>query len=132
MADSNRSDPKRGAELAAILAQYCATIGASPGPHHIAAAVMALQKAARSAKRQPENACNYGYRDEAAEARAMKRLDRAQDKLNLVLLGLISGGLPAAEYAPTVELGGDPRGPCASLHIPGQRGDGWGDGFAIY
>lgn len=131
MADSNRSDPKRGAELAAILAQYCATIGASPGPHHIAAAVMALQKAARSAKRQAENACNYGYRDDAAEARAVKRQDRAQDKLNTALLGLIGGGLPA-ERAPAAELGGDPRGPCARLHIPGQRGDGWGDGFAIY
>ena len=131
MADSNRSDPKRGAELAAVLAQYCATIGASPGPHHIAAAVMALQKAARSAKRQAEHACNYGYRDGAHEARATKRQDRAQDRLSLVLLGLIGGGLPA-ERAPTVELGGDPRGPCARLHIPGQRGDGWGDGFAIY
>lgn len=132
MADSNRSDPKRAAELAAILAQYCASIGASPGPHHIAAAVMALQKAARSAKRQAERACDYGYRDEAAEARATKRQARAQEKLNLALRALANGGTLAAEYAPTVELGGDPRGPCASLHIPGRRGDGWGAGFAIY
>ena len=130
MADSNRSDPKRGAELAAIIAQYCASIGASPGPHHIAAAVMALQKAARSAKRQAERACDYGYRDDAHEARAMKRQVRAQDKLAEQLAELVHAAEAAA--LPTVELGGDPRGPCARLKIPGQRGDGWGGGFAIY
>ena len=37
-----------------------------------------------------------------------------------------------AEAPPTVEMGGVPRGPCATLHIPGRRGDGWGAGFAIY
>lgn len=127
MADSNRSSASRAAELAAILAQYCTGIGASPGPRHIAAAVMALQKAARSAKRQAEHACNYGYRDDAHEARALKRQARAQDKL-AEQLAQLTGGVLACR----VELGGDPRGPCARLHVPGQRGDGWGDGYGIY
>ena len=134
MADSNRSSASRAAEMAAILAQYCASIGANPPPFRIAAAVMAMQKAARSAKRQAEHACNYGYRDDAAEARATKRIDRAEARLGEMLAALAQGATYGADpaSAPTVELGGDPRGPCASLHIPGQRGDGWGDGFAIY
>jgi hypothetical protein len=31
-----------------------------------------------------------------------------------------------------VKLGGDPRGRCASLLLPGVFGDGWGDGFSIF
>lgn len=124
MADSNRSSASRAAELAAILAQYCASLGVNnPPPFRIAAAVMAMQKAARSAKR----ACSYSYRDDAAEARATKRQVRAQDKLAEQLAQLTGGVLKCR-----VELGGDPRGPCATLHIPGQRGDGWGDGYGIY
>ena len=43
-----------------------------------------------------------------------------------------SGLVEARAAAPAAQLGGDPPGPCARLHIPGQRGDSWGDGFAIY
>lgn len=131
MADMNRSSPERAAELAAILALYLAQeLRVSAHPHRIAKVAMAMQKAARSAKRQAEHVCNkYGYRDDAHEARGMRRRDRVQEQINEMLRELVKG----AEYAPTVELGGDPRGPCAWLKIPGQRGDGWGgEGYAIY
>ena len=130
-----RSDPHRAAELAAVLTAYlCTELRLQPAPHKVAKVVCAMQKAARSAKRQAEHACNYGYRDDAHMARTMRRQDRTQARLNIALLDLAEGGAHSTvePYAPTVELGGDPRGPCARLHIPGQRGDGWGDGWAIY
>lgn len=123
-----RSDPRRAAELACILTLYASSVGVAVKPHLLADAVAAMQKAARSAKRQAEHACNYGYRDDAHEARAMKRRDREQTRINDMLCAFAA----SAEARATVELGGDPRGPCARLHIPGQRGDGWGEGFAIY
>lgn len=140
-----RSDPRRAAELACILTLYATRVGAEVKPHILADTVAAMQKAARSAKRQAEHACNYGYPTEAAEARAFKRQEREQAKLNDMLANMVRAdasevpiitdtkGIPAlATAGPTVELGGDPRGPCAVLHIPGQRGDGWGEGFGIY
>jgi hypothetical protein len=36
------------------------------------------------------------------------------------------------EHPARVELGGDPRGACAWLKVPGLEGDGFGDGFGIY
>jgi len=123
-----RSDPRRAAELACILTLYASSVGAAVKPHLLADTVAAMQKAARAAKRQAEHACNYGYPTEAAEEHAMKRQDREQRKLNDMLCAFAA----SAEARATVELGGDPRGPCARLHIPGQRGDGWGEGFAIY
>ena len=128
--DSYRSDPKRAAELAAVLTQHVILQGAAAKPYLIADAVMAMQKAARSAKRQAEHACNFGYRDDAHEARSMNRVHRAQHNVNVGLTALF--GTDNVDVVPTIELGGDPRGPCARLHIPGQRGDGWGDGFAVY
>lgn len=129
-----RSDPRRAAELACILTLYASSVGATVKPHLLADAVAAMQKAARAAKRQAEHECNYSYPDEAAEARAMKRQDRQQTQLNGMLAAIVEHATHGAEAPnlPHVELGGDPRGPCARLHIPGQRGDGWGEGFAIY
>ena len=132
MSDTFRSSPERAAELAAILANYAHSCGMHAGPHRIARVVVAMQKAARSAKRRGEHACNYGLDDkqEAAQQRWHTRTETAH---NLQLLELVDGGTFAAEHAPTVELGGDPRGPCAKLRVPGQRGDGFGaDGFGIY
>lgn len=122
-----RSDPRRAAELAAYLTAHLACRGLPCHPHHIADTVAAMQKAARAAKTAAENACNYPQ-TEAQEARAEKRGARAQAHLNESLRLLFGDNLEA----PTVTLGGDPRGPCAMLHIPGERGDGWGDGFGIY
>lgn len=122
---TRKESAHRAAELAVYLARYAPDAPA----HHIAKVVTDLQAAARGAKRQAEFECNYGYRTEVEAERASKRQDRKVDKLNAALAALMRD---SATPAPTVELGGDPRGPCARLHIPGQRGDGWGDGFAIY
>jgi hypothetical protein len=124
-----RSDPKRAAELAVILALYAAERLRPPAPHKVASLVCEMQAAARSSKRAAENACNYPM-SEAQQARAAKREERAQLKINAALATLVAPVNPPE--LPTIELGGDPRGPCARLHIPGQRGDGWGDGFAVY
>jgi hypothetical protein len=40
--------------------------------------------------------------------------------------------LLSTENLARVQLGGDARGRCAALLLPGVAGDGWGDGFAIY
>lgn len=128
--DTFRSDPRRAAELATVLTLYAVQVGATVKPHLMADAIMAMQKAARSAKRQAEHVCNYGYPTEAAEARAFKRRDKAQHKLNMLLVPLF--GTDNVDIVPRVELGGGPRSPCATLHVPGQRGDGWGEGFGIY
>lgn len=128
MTDPFRSDPKRAAELAVILAMHAHSCGTSTAPHRIAELVVTMQKAARGAKRKAEwECCDHSYSGEWG-ARAEGRQANTQAKINAALLALYDG----RDDAPTIELGGDPRGPCARLHIPGQRGDGWGDGFAIY
>jgi hypothetical protein len=124
-----RSDPERAAELAVILAIYARDCGADPVPHKVASLVCEMQAAARSAKRAAENACNYPM-SEAQQARAAKREEKAQTNINAALRDAMR--VPGHEVGPRIELGGDPRGPCARLHIPGQRGDSWGDGFAVY
>lgn len=129
--DSYRSDPERAAQLAVYLALHAVVRGGDKSPTRIGALVAEMQKAARSTKRQAENACNYPM-SEAQQERAAKRQDRAQAFLNAGLRHLVPEGANHDCDAPTIELGGDPRGPCAVLHIPGQRGDGWGDGFAVY
>ncbi|OYT68906.1 MAG: hypothetical protein CFK52_14280, partial [Chloracidobacterium sp. CP2_5A] len=74
-------------------------------------------------------ACTYGG-DEAAEARAAKREARCEAAFAAAIREALA--LDPVEEAPRITLGGDPRGPCGRLHIPGLRGDGWGEGFALY
>jgi len=151
--DNFRSDPERAAQLAVYLAIHSQKCGVTPAPGLIARTVVAMQKAARSAKRAAEYAAEYAcngpatpggmsiewYRTrqkefELQQARAEKRLARDTERLNFDLCALM--GYPQLDEPPTtpptVTLGGDPRGSCGTLHIPGQPGDGWGDGFAIY
>lgn len=107
----------RAAKLAAILArQY-------PGMDETAVAVLVskMQKAARIAKKWELKCCNDTL-DEAAQDSGQNRLQKLQDQIN----GTLSTG------SVKISLGGDPRGPCASMIVSGQRGDGWGDGYAIY
>lgn len=131
---TRRHEGSRSAYLGAILAAYVAKCGSEPNPHRIALIVEDMQRATRAAKNWGVRCCNEPM-TEAQEARGAKREGKAQEAINAALRELI----PARDkpngdyaYAPTVELGGDPRGPCGRLHIPGQRGDGWGEGFAIY
>lgn len=127
--DSYRSDPERAAELACILALCAVKHGATVKPHIVATLVGEMQKAARSAKRQAEHECDYQATD-AQAMRAATRRHRAQSRINAALCAIM--GADDVDTVPAIKLGGDPRGPCATLHIPGQRGDGWGDGFAVY
>lgn len=124
-----RSDPLRAAQLAALLAVHSAECGMIPAPHRIAATVIAMQKAARAAKRWAETECSYPT-TEKQQRLAQAREARDTANITAELRAMVT--VQSADKAPTIELGGDPRGPCARLHIPGQRGDGWGDGFAIY
>ena len=134
----------RAAELAALLARHyqAAPVGA------IAAVVDDMQRAARAAKRHAEALCSYEW----AEARApvwTRQESRAAERINarLARIRLQPVDMPAMpphatgcdgdgyELHPapaSIRLGGDPRGPCGYLSIPGLPGDGWGDGFAIY
>ncbi len=117
----------RGATLGVLIAQAAARLEVAnmPGPHRIAVIVGKMRSYARQAKRAAEAACNYNA-SERTENMRRARLERHQAEVNAWL----------AEYglAPElrVSLGGDPRGCCGKLHIEGERGDGWGDGFAIY
>jgi hypothetical protein len=128
---TRRHEGSRSAYLGAILAAYVAKCGATPSPVFIGRLVEDMQRAARASKGWEERRCNEPM-TEAQTERGEKRIQRMQDKINAGLLALVDGGTLAAEYAPTVDLGGDVRGPCGVLLIPGQENDGCGDGFAIY
>jgi len=121
----------RAAELAALLARHYP----AATPDRVAFAVLAMQRAARAAKRFAEDRCNYDL-GEAREARRQRREDAAEAAVNAWLasryLSPASAADEAHESPARLALGGDPRGACGRLHIPGQRGDGWGDGFAVY
>lgn len=108
----------RAAELGAVLARHHASLT----PHHAALLVASMQSAARTAKNWEVRRCNEPMSEEQEES-GHARLQRLQDGINAKL---------AEVGTATVSLGGDPRGPCARLAIPGERGDGWGDGYAIY
>ena len=112
----------RAAELGALLARHYP----EARPHMIARAVFDMQAAARMAVRHEVNRCNYPM-SEAQALRGYSRLRKVEAAINAALADFAAG----RDHA-TVNLGGDPRGACASLLIPGSRGDGWGDGFAIY
>ena len=127
----------RAATLAAILARHYP----NAMPHRVALAVDAMQRAARSARQFETHRCHYPV-TEAQEARGQNRTAKAQAAINATLARARlfvnqHGNTPDHDDTPhaapaTVSLGGDPRGPCGSLMVPGLRGDGWGDGFAIY
>lgn len=127
--DTFRSDPERAAQLAVYLAMHCAACGVAPSPVRISRAVVAMQKAARSAKRWELFSSNERHTEETEEKNE-RRLINMQDKLNAELRAMVTA--QHAGQAPTISLGGDCRGHCAHLRIPGMPGDGWDDSFAIY
>jgi len=119
----------RAAYLAHALGQYSAeyTISSTRSPHVVAGLVLDMQRAARSAVTYETNRCSYPM-TEAQEERAQRRIERLEAGINARLAAAWPGS------PPVLSLGGDPRGPCARLKVPGQRGDGWNadDGFAVY
>ena len=130
----------RAAELAVILARHYPD--ARPG--WVASVVLEMQRITKAAKRHAEAACSYEWAEQHAAKWAAQE-DRAAAMINT---RLSTRGFPFETEemlrspksvnhflhpAPaTVTLGGDPRGPCGRLMMPGQRGDGWGEGYAIY
>lgn len=130
MTTKRRHEGSRSAYLGAILATYAANAGAEISPHQIGLAVEDMQRATRAAKNWEVRRCNEPM-SEAQEERGHKRIERMQDAINATLARFGQHGADAGSGC-KVDLGGDPRGACGRLHIPGQRGDGWGDGFAIY
>lgn len=129
----SKQSTERAAELAALLARHY------PEAPYVAVArvVLAMQKAARVAVRWETRRCNEPMTEEQDD-RGRRRLARLAVRLDDVLA---TAGLRGAAYPgdrpkhgdpACVRLGGDPRGACAYLIVPGERGDGWGAGFAIY
>jgi hypothetical protein len=131
-----RPDPNtpafRAAELGALLARHypAAPVG------RIATVVNQMQSAARAAKSWEERRCNHDMAWEVA-AKGERTIERTRSLLNEVLKASdmcpngYSNGVTHSDPA-RISLGGDCRGACGSLHIPGLSGDGWGNGFAIY
>jgi hypothetical protein len=127
-----KSDPKRAAELGALLARHYPLASI----HCVALAVREMQGAARTAVAWEVKRCNVPMR-EGEDERGTAQLERLEGRLNAMLdhakLHAHPVGEPAVmEHPARVELGGDPRGACAWLKVPGLEGDGFGDGFGIY
>ena len=136
-----RKDPPRAATLAAVLARALP----EASPHRIALAVGAVTHAAKAHRWVAEARCNYNF-TEAQETRQDRRLERLETEA-WAMLGLAADshcphearGRDVIEWVKghlagrvRLEFGGDPRGCCGSLIVSDMRGDGWGDGFAIY
>lgn len=125
--------PTRAAELAAMLAQ------AYPAarPAMVARVMVEAVKLARYAKARAELECSYPMTEENIN-RAARRIERAAARINASLADACMGEGDASvkrdpQHAPTCEFGGDPRGCCGKLIVPGLAGDGWGrDGFPLY
>ena len=135
MSTTNENSPAfRAAQLGALLARhYPESI-----PFRISRIVSEMQAATRAARNWETRRCNDPM-TEAQEERGTWRIEALQLRINFALgyANITPGALTPCEVdahpAPAyVKLGGDPRGPCGSLIIPGMPGDGWGDGFAIY
>jgi hypothetical protein len=128
MANFKNDTRYRAASLGALLGRHYP----AATPHRIASIVCAMQQAAKRAKSWELRRCNYGM-DEKTEERGYARLEKLQASLNASLCDESIMVRREGYHGPaTVSLGGDPRGPGARLSIPGQAGDGWGEGFAIY
>lgn len=126
---TRRIDGSRSAHLGALLAFQAAKIGADVPAYQLGRIVEDMQRATRAAKAAGVRLCNEQM-SEAQSDRLMNRTHKAEGAINAHLVELF--GTDDVDLCPRVDLGGDPRGPCGRLHIPGQRGDGWGEGFAIY
>ena len=130
---SNRPDPTRAAELAAILAQKYPL----SRPVMVARAMVEAVKLARYAKARAELECSYPMTEENCN-RAARRIERAAARINASLADACMGDADASmkrdpAHAPMCEFGGDPRGACGRLRVPNMDGDGWGrDGFPLY
>lgn len=134
MSNTENDSRYRAAQLGALLARHYP----DAAPHMIARVVFDMQQAAKKAVRFAGLQAN-GPLTEDGFHRYEAQQDKREAAINAALAAatLFTSDAPYELLTPradppTVELGGDPRGPCARLHIPGQGGDGMGEGFAIY
>lgn len=113
----------RTAFIAALLMERCTFMTAGEtverlSPHHAEAYAAEFVRLARSIHHLCEAACNY----ELSQAQE-SRLENLRNRFTRLANAL---GFEA-------ETGGDPRGPCARLIDPDdRRGDGFGEGWAVY
>jgi len=116
---------ERAAVLAALLMRHA---NGNANPYQIAAVVARMQKAARATRLAEMRACNVALTEKQQQAQEMKR-NKAQEDINTTLRFLFRDHAEP----PTILLGGDPRGACAFLKIPGLPGDGFNstEGFPI-
>jgi hypothetical protein len=109
----------RTAFLAALLMDRCkAEGGRSMTPIMAEAFAVELVRLAEGIKRLCEADCNQGLTpaQETRQNRLESRFAAIANRLGF-----------------NAKSGGDPRGACAYLIDPDEpRGDGWGDGFAVY
>jgi len=118
----------RAAYLAHVLAALPVPCD-RPSPHVAATLVLDMQRASRAARAWETRCCNHPL-TEAQWRRGDRRIQKLRDGINARLRTVWPCALP-----PRLALGGDPRGPCATLFAPGQEGDGWTSGegwFAVY
>jgi len=121
----------RGATLVALLVRHYP----AADPYQVSGAVAVMQMATRAGKAWELKCCN-GPMSEKQEAVGAARIARLQERVNTLLADAgCSVNNPVACGKATVKLGGDCRGPCGVLIIPGSGGEGWHrdmDGFAVY
>jgi hypothetical protein len=117
-----RPDPTRAAELGAVLARAFP----EATPERIGKCVLAMQQAALRNKQHQITRCNVPLTAEqdAALSLAEERAEQA------ALTALAALGGPEGKAG--LIFGGDPMGPCGTMTIVGERGDGWGPGFPLY
>ena len=132
----------RAASLGALLAKRYPRADS----HAIGLLVAQMQAATRRAKAFAESCCSDEYLGSEDDPHSRySRCQRAQDRELAAINGTLQNPRlwPASTYHEAIEpvlhpayikLGGDPRGPCGSLHFPPDfPGDGWaGEGYAIY
>jgi hypothetical protein len=113
----------RTAFLAALLMSRSRIPGGEPGgelmsPHMAQSFAVELVRLGMAIKALCEADCNYGLneRQESRQTNLEKRF-----------------GAIASALGFEARTGGDPRGACAYLIDPDdRRGDGWGEGWAVY
>lgn len=112
----------RCAELSIALARHYPNTKS----HLIPGLVIQLQELAALAHAYAEELCNGEIEEEEEERETAHKA--------IVVRLTADMRLMFGDDHPTIKLGGDPRGPCCYLKIPGVRGDGWApeEGFAVY
>jgi hypothetical protein len=105
----------RAAELAAVLTRVLP----KSRPDQLAALILDMQQDTRAAKRHALIALRHGKEGV---------MDHVASQIAFAAR-LASLGAPTGT---TVEFGGDPRGSCGRLIIPGVKGDGLRGDFPIY